>query len=123
MNDDKKPPIPLENNYDKHYSDASFWDKIKSFAAKAGYELIRNALLLYYAMQSPTMPAKDKAIIVAVLGYFILLTDLIPDLIAVLGFTDDAAALIWAIKTVKQNITPEIESQAKEKSDSLLLDK
>lgn len=123
MNDDKKPPIPLENNYDKHYSDASFWDKIKSFAAKAGYELIRNALLLYYAMQSPTMPAKDKAIIVAVLGYFILPTDLIPDLIAVLGFTDDAAALIWAIKTVKQNITPEIESQAKKKSDSLLLDK
>lgn len=123
MNDDKKPPIPLENNYDKHYSDASFWDKIKSFAAKASYELIRNALLLYYAMQSPTMPAKDKAIIVAVLGYFILPTDLIPDLIAVLGFTDDAAALIWAIKTVKKNITPEIESQAKEKSDSLLLDK
>ena len=123
MNDDKKPPIPLENNYDKHYSDATFWDKIKSFAAKAGYELIRNALLLYYAMQSPTMPAKDKAIIMAVLGYFILPTDLIPDLIAVLGFTDDAAALIWAIKTVKQNITPEIESQAKEKSDSLLLDK
>ena len=123
MNDDKKPPIPLENNYDKHYSDASFWDKIKSFATKAGYELIRNALLLYYAMQSPTMPAKDKAIIVAVLGYFILPTDLIPDLIAVLGFTDDAAALIWAIKTVKKNITPEIESQAKEKSDSLLLDK
>ena len=77
MNDDKKPPIPLENNYDKHYSDASFWDKIKSFAAKAGYELIRNALLLYYAMQSPTMPAKDKAIIVAVLGYFILPTDFI----------------------------------------------
>ena len=123
MNDDKKPPIPLENNYDKHYSDASFWDKIKSFAAKAGYELIRNALLLYYAMQSSTMPAKDKAIIVAVLGYFILPTDLIPDLIAVLGFTDDAAALIWAIKTVKKNITPEIESQAKKKSDSLLLDK
>jgi uncharacterized membrane protein YkvA (DUF1232 family) len=123
MNDDKKPPIPLENNYDKNYSDTSFWDKIKSFAAKAGYELIRNALLLYYAMQSPTMPAKDKAIIVAVLGYFILPTDLIPDLIAVLGFTDDAAALIWAIKTMKQNITPEIESQAKEKSDSLLLDK
>ncbi len=123
MNDDKKPPIPLKNNYDKHYSDSSFWDKIKSFAAKAGYKLIYNALLLYYAMQSPTIPAKDKAIIVAVLGYFILPTDLIPDLIAALGFTDDAAALIWAIKTVKKNITPEVESQAKEKSDSLLLDK
>ncbi len=123
MSDDKLPPIPMKNDYGKHYSDNSFWDKIKNFAAKAGYKLIRNALLLYYAMQSPSMPPKDKAIIVAVLGYFILPTDLIPDMIAMLGFTDDAAALVWAIKTIKKNITPEIEAKAKEKCDGLLLDK
>ena len=74
-------------------------------------------------MQSPDMPIKDKAIIMAVLGYFILPTDLIPDMIAVLGFTDDATALIWALKTVKKNITPEIEEQAKQKCESLLLNK
>lgn len=123
MNNNTKPPIPLENNYEKHYSESSFWDKIKGVAIKAGYELIRNALLLYYAMQSPDMPIKDKAIIMAVLGYFILPTDLIPDMIAVLGFTDDATALIWALKTVKKNITPEIEEQAKQKCESLLLNK
>ena len=103
MNDDKKPPIPLKNNYDKHYSDSSFWDKIKSFAAKAGYKLIYNALLLYYAMQSPTIPAKDKAIIVAVLGYFILPTDLIPDLIAALGFTDDELIEVFDVNASDVN--------------------
>ena len=51
----EKAPIPLENNYEKHYSESSFWNKIKSVAAKAGYELINKALQLYYAMQSPSM--------------------------------------------------------------------
>ena len=40
--------------------------------------------------------------------------DLIPDFI-LLGFTDDAAALAAVIKVVKNNITPEIENQAREK--------
>ena len=31
----EKAPIPLENNYEKYYSESSFWDKIKSVAAKA----------------------------------------------------------------------------------------
>ena len=41
--------------------------------------------------------------------------DLIPDVIPGLGFTDDAAALVTVIKVVKNNITPEIENQAREK--------
>ena len=64
-----------------------------------------------------------KGVVACLLGYFILPTDLIPDMIAVLGFTDDATALIWALKTVKKNITPEIEEQAKQKCESLLLNK
>lgn len=41
--------------------------------------------------------------------------DLIPDVIPGLGFTDDAATLVTIIKVVKNNITPEIENQAREK--------
>ena len=123
MSNDPKLPIPVKNKHTKHYSENSFWNKIKGIARKAGYELIHNALLLYYTMQSSSTPTKDKAMIMAVLGYFILPTDLIPDIIAILGFTDDAAAIIWTLKTIKKNITPKIEAQAKEKCDSLLLDK
>lgn len=118
----EKAPIPLENNYEKHYSESSFWDKIKSVAVKAGYELINKALLLYYAMQSPSMSAKNKAIIIAVLGYFILPIDVVPDFIPGLGFADDLAALVWALKTISNNITPEVKEKAQQKCDELFLE-
>jgi uncharacterized membrane protein YkvA (DUF1232 family) len=118
----EKAPIPLENNYEKHYSESSFWDKIKSVAVKAGYELINKALQLYYAMQSPSMPAKDKAIVIAVLGYFILPVDVVPDFIPALGFADDLAALVWALKTISSNITPEVKEKAQQSSDNLFLE-
>ena len=118
----EKAPIPLENNYEKHYSESSFWDKIKSVAVKAGYELINKALQLYYAMQSPSMPAKDKAIVIAVLGYFILPVDVVPDFIPALGFADDLAALAWALKTVSSNITPEVKEKAQQRCDNLFLE-
>ena len=118
----EKAPIPLENNYEKHYSESSFWDKIKSVAVKAGYELINKALQLYYAMQSPSMPAKDKAIVIAVLGYFILPVDVVPDFIPALGFTDDLAALAWALKTISSNITPEVKEKAQQRCDNLFLE-
>ena len=118
----EKAPIPLENNYEKHYSESSFWDKIKSVAVKAGYELINKALQLYYAMQSPSMPAKDKAIVIAVLGYFILPVDVVPDFILALGFADDLAALAWALKTISSNITPEVKEKAQQRCDNLFLE-
>jgi uncharacterized membrane protein YkvA (DUF1232 family) len=118
----EKAPIPLENNYEKHYSESSFWDKIKSVAVKAGYELINKALQLYYAMQSPSMPAKDKAIVIAVLGYFILPVDVVPDFIPALGFADDLAALAWALKTISSNITPEVKEKAQQRCDNLFLE-
>ena len=45
--------------------------------------------------------------------------DLIPDFIPILGFTDDAAALAAALKTIKSSITPEIEAKAKSKAEEL----
>ena len=49
------------------------------------------------------------------LGYFILPLDIIPDVILGLGFTDDLAALAWALFTLKKYITPEIERKARER--------
>ena len=56
-----------------------------------------------------------KLKILGALGYFILPLDFIPDAILGLGFTDDLAALAWALFKMKQYITPEIERKARER--------
>ncbi len=58
---------------------------------------------------------EHKSIIIGALGYFILAIDLIPDFIPVAGFADDIAALTACIKTVMDNITPDIKRKAVQK--------
>ena len=55
---------------------------------------------------------QHKMIIIGALGYFILPIDLIPDFIPVAGFTDDASALVACLKTVSDNVTPEVRTKA-----------
>ncbi len=105
--------------YKKHYSEEKFIDKILNVAKKAGIKVIYAALLLYYALMSNEFPAKEKAIILGALGYFILPMDLIPDAIPLLGFTDDLLALVFAVRTVFNHITPEVQGKAKTKVQSL----
>ena len=102
---------PFEG-YDEHYNDKGFWEKVGSVAKIAGVKVVYAALLLYYVATSPNVPKADKAKIYGALGYFILPLDLIPDAVPIAGFTDDLAALIWALRAVWVNITPDIEQQA-----------
>lgn len=89
-----------EKNYDKYqknYSESEFWIKLKKVARKAGVKVVYAALLLYYVLRNPATPSADRAKILGALGYFILPIDLLPDFLPVAGFTDDLAALTWAL--------------------------
>ena len=105
--------------YQSKFSESKFWTKIKTIITHVGKDLLYLALLLYYVLQSDDVSLRHKATIIGALGYLILPVDLIPDLIPILGFTDDAAALAAALKTIKSSITPEIEAKAKAKADEL----
>ena len=109
-----KTPKDIEQ-YQDYYSEPQFWDKVTSVAKKAGVKAIYAALVLYYALQNPSISMKDKAMIIGALGYFILPVDLIPDFLPALGFTDDLAALVIVFNKVSKAITPEVRSQAKAK--------
>ena len=56
-----------------------------------------------------------KVLIIGCLGYFILPTDLIPDIIAGLGYTDDAAVLGVIFKSLSSLITDDMKAQAQKK--------
>lgn len=98
--------------YVPNFSETKLWNKMSYFAQKAGVKTIYAVLLCYYVLKSPNVLKEDKAIIYGALGYFILPIDLIPDGIPIVGFTDDLAALIYALRTIWVNVTPDIEQQA-----------
>ena len=89
-----------------------FWTKIKEFYKLAGKEVIYKALLLYYAVKSKSNKGL-YALIFGALGYFIRSVDFIPDVIPVVGFTDDLIVLNMVLDLVY--ICDEIKKQALEK--------
>jgi len=112
-----------------HYSDASFWDKVKRYSKEAGMKVVYPALLLQYLMKSDDVPLKAKLILSAALGYFILPIDFIPDFAPLIGFTDDLGVLLLILRQMAVYITPEIRKQAREhvrkwfgETDSVQLD-
>ena len=107
------------SEYQSEYSDSKFWAKIQKLIIKAGRKIVYQALLLYYVLKSPDVPYQQKMLIIGALGYLICPTDFIPDVVPVVGYSDDLAVLGTIIKTVSDNITPEIKKQAQDKTDSL----
>ena len=112
--DQKKITANL-NSTQNFYSKESFWKKVKNFASAAGKEVIEKALLLYYAAQNPNTPTWAKTTIYSALAYFISPIDGIPDVLPVVGFTDDFTILIAAIAAVTMHISPEVKEQARQK--------
>ena len=103
------------SGYARFFSHTSFRKKLKRTASKAGRKVVYAALVLYYAATDKSIPLRQRAKIYGALGYFILPIDLIPDFTAILGYTDDLGALLWALKSIADNITPEICAKAAER--------
>ena len=107
-----KAPDNLEQYADK-YDEAQLWTKVKKVARKVGVKLIYLVLVLFYALKSAELTAKDKALIIGALGYFILPLDIIPDFIPGFGYTDDWAALLLVFYKISSSVTPEVKAMAK----------
>ena len=104
--------------YGANYSEDGLWSKIKGNVKKVGANLIYEVLQLFYVAQNPNVPMRIRAAIVAPLGYFISPVDLIPDLTPVVGYSDDAAVIAFAIAFAHAYITDEIRQKAQDKLDA-----
>lgn len=89
----------------------NFFQKLKSAAGKIPFT--HDVVALYYCAMDPKTPLYAKGIALAALAYFISPADAIPDIIAGLGFTDDAGVILTALKVMGNQITDEHRSKAK----------
>lgn len=105
----------FKNNLQKYagyYNANSLFEKIKGGAKKMGIKVVYAALILYYATFDKDLPAKDRLMVLAALGYLILPVDLIPDALPG-GFTDDMAALTFVLRQIWCNLSPDTFAKAK----------
>ncbi|MBQ0034475.1 MAG: DUF1232 domain-containing protein [Bacteroidales bacterium] len=115
MNKLTAPSEELVKANEKNYNESAFWKKIRKVAGRVGANAVFYALSLYYIMTSAQVSLKDKAYIAGALGYLIVPLDLVPDVIPVLGFTDDISALVMVYKQMKYHLTPDLREKALQK--------
>jgi len=88
-----------------------FWRKLRRLAARLPFA--EDLIAAHYCAFDRQTPFKVKAALVGALAYFVLPTDAIPDVLPVIGYTDDAAVLAAAIKLVASHITPDHREAAR----------
>jgi uncharacterized membrane protein YkvA (DUF1232 family) len=73
-----------------------------------------DVLAAWFCARDPATPRRVRYTLLAALGYFVLPIDAIPDLLPLIGFSDDAAVIAAAIASVAAAIRPEHRDKAKE---------
>jgi uncharacterized membrane protein YkvA (DUF1232 family) len=81
-----------------------FWPKIRRVAAQIPFA--EDLVAAYYCAFDRTTPRHVQLALVGALAYFILPFDFVPDVLPMIGFTDDAAVLGTALRMVATHITP-----------------
>ena len=99
--------------YEQHYNDSSFLDKVTKYGKLIGITALYKAVQLWFVLQKPDVPARTKAVIMGALGYLIAPLDFLPDLLPVLGYTDDMVAITFALIKVQGYIDEEVERKSK----------
>lgn len=106
--------LPSPGRDDERLVRTGFWAKLRRVAGRTAFA--QEAVAAYFCAIDPATPARVKVILLSALAYFIMPVDAIPDFIAGLGFTDDAAVLFAAWRAVG----PEIKDAHRERARAVL---
>jgi uncharacterized membrane protein YkvA (DUF1232 family) len=92
---------------------AGFWPKVARLAGKLPFA--EDLLAAYYCAFDRNTPQHVRAILFGALAYFVMPVDVVPDLLPMFGYADDAALLAAALKAVSDAIRPEHRDAARRK--------
>lgn len=107
--------LPDFMKYKDKFSFKGFFDKIQGVAKRAGSKMTYGALILFYALDSDKMSAKDKALIIGALGYLIFPADVFPDALPLVGLSDDLSVLFYVVGKVWSAISEDVKEKARAK--------
>jgi uncharacterized membrane protein YkvA (DUF1232 family) len=76
--------------------------------------LAQDTVAMYFCLLDPKTPLWVKGTVAAALAYFILPLDAIPDLMPLVGLSDDAGVLAAALTAISAHLTDEHRARARE---------
>jgi uncharacterized membrane protein YkvA (DUF1232 family) len=91
---------------------SGFWEKVRATLGRVGF--LEEAIAAFYCATDSRTPSWVKATLLGALAYFILPLDTVPDFLVALGYTDDFAVLMGALRAVGSHVTPEHRERARE---------
>jgi uncharacterized membrane protein YkvA (DUF1232 family) len=94
-----------------------FWVKLKRVLARIPFA--EDLVASYHCAMDRDTPGYVRVVLFGALAYFVLPADLVPDMLAGLGFTDDASVIAAAIAAVGRHIEPKHRRQARKSLDRL----
>ena len=103
--------VPSVMKLNEQRVELGFWPKIRRVAAHVPFA--KEALSVWYCAKDDDTPLAAKGMMLAALAYFVLPVDAIPDFIAGLGYTDDAAVFTALMAIVGRNLKPKHKLAAK----------
>ena len=92
-----------------------FWRKAARVAARLPFA--EDLFAAYYCAFDRATPVQVKATLVGALAYFALPFDAVPDMVPLVGFTDDAAVLLAALRMVARHMRAEHRDACRARAD------
>jgi uncharacterized membrane protein YkvA (DUF1232 family) len=89
-----------------------FWPKITAFAANLPFA--EQALAAWYCAFDRQTPSSVRYTLIGALAYFVLPFDIVPDILPLVGFADDASILSAAVVAVGTHINETHRAAARE---------
>ncbi len=97
---------------------AQLWDKIKTYALRAGRVATKPILTFYYVMSQSETTTLEKALIYGAIAYIVIPSDLLPRrVLGWLGILDDATVIAYVYNKVSNKVTAAIRNQVDSQLD------
>jgi len=111
MPDPTATHLPATIAQNERTVERGFWTKLLQVAGRIPFA--DDAAAAYYCAVDPTTPGRVRGVLFAALAYFVTPIDVIPDFIAGIGFTDDAAVIAMTLGLIGRYVKPEHTAKAR----------